>query len=327
MKNTTSRPDKGKSIITVPDDYTVIDVETTGLDPNECDIIEISALRVRSGSIVSTFTSLVKPREYLYISGARPYNDVYYVDSFIEDLTGITNEMLYNAPSPSDVIPAFRDFIGDDILVGQNVSFDMCFIYDAFVSVLGIPLRNECVDIARFSRRLFPDNDHHRLTDITSYCGIEFDQQHRAEGDSTATYQCFEKMKSLIRERFEKVTDFEALFKRSHQMDYSGLQAQTDNFDVDHPFYHKTVVFTGALKDLVRSEAMQLVLNVGGYVSDTVTKETNYLVVGTSDFIDATQGKKSSKMQKAEKYALKGVDIHVIPESAFINIMQESTTE
>ena len=89
---------KGRSILDFPESYVVIDVETTGLDPSKDHLIEIAALRVRDGKIEDSFSSLVKPSVE--------------IDSFISDLTGITNEQLKTAPKPEDVLPQFCDFIG-----------------------------------------------------------------------------------------------------------------------------------------------------------------------------------------------------------------------
>ena len=74
------RKGKGKSVIDFPSTYTVLDIETTGLDPRYCEIIEISAMKYSSGQNIGTFSTLVKPSEP--------------IDEYITSLTGITNDML-----------------------------------------------------------------------------------------------------------------------------------------------------------------------------------------------------------------------------------------
>lgn len=88
---------KGRSLIALPNDYIVVDTETTGLDFEFCEIIEISAIKVQNGLIVDKFSSLVQPSPYLKIS-SDGREIVSYVDSYITALTGITNEMLSSAP-------------------------------------------------------------------------------------------------------------------------------------------------------------------------------------------------------------------------------------
>lgn len=330
------RTEKGRSIIDLPDDYCVIDIETTGYDFTFDSIIEVSALRVRGRSVVDSFSSLVKPTKfYIFddedddeddedfpvrsLSSATGY---YFIDQFITDLTGITNEMLETAPDPKDVLPAFLSFIGGDLLVGHNVNFDINFLYDAAEAEnLGV-LRNDFIDTLRFSRKVFPDLNHHRLSDTAAACSVSCEGAHRALADCKITFACFEKMREIVSSRFSSVADFKKLFVYGgKKIDCSQITAQTDEFNEEHPFYHKTVVFTGALSGIVRKDAMQLVVNVGGYIADSVTKATNYLVVGSFDFIKSVKGNKSSKMKKAEKMILDGYDITIISENTFREII------
>lgn len=95
-------------------DYVALDLETTGLAPYWDEIIEVGALRVRGGEVSEHFTSLVKPRNE--------------IDEFIIDLTGITNEMVADAPPIGEVLPQLRAFIGQDVVVGHNVNFDVNFL-------------------------------------------------------------------------------------------------------------------------------------------------------------------------------------------------------
>lgn len=330
---TTERTEKGKSIIDLPDDYSVIDIETTGYDFSFDSIIEISALRVRGRTVVDRFSSLVQPTKiYLFdddeddedspVHSLASSKGYYFIDQFITDLTGITNEMLESAPAPKDVLPSFLSFIGEDLLVGHNVNFDINFLYDSAETENCGVLRNDFIDTLRFSRKLFPELDHHRLSDTASACSVSYEGAHRAEADCNITFSCFEKMRDIILSRFGSVSDFKKLFAYGgKKIDCSQITAQTDEFDEEHPFYHKTVVFTGALSGMIRKDAMQLVVNAGGYIADSVTKATNYLVVGSFDFIKSVKGNKSSKMKKAEKMILDGYDITIISENTFREII------
>ena len=134
MRETTSgrrtrRPDGGANLYSLPVSYVAVDTETTGLDFDFCDIIEIGAVRVEDGEIADTFDSLV--------------NIGYEVASFITELTGITDKMLEEAPSPNDVISKFEAFAGDSVLLAHNASFDMNFLYAAYEKVLGKPMKND----------------------------------------------------------------------------------------------------------------------------------------------------------------------------------------
>lgn len=339
------RTEKGENIIDNFSDYVVIDTETTGLDTDFCDIIEIAAIKVKNHEIVDTFSSLVKPIKWYTKSENDDYDEdidddfededenpfiafsscdgYYYVNDFITKLTGITNEMLETAPEPSEVLPKFRDFIGDNVLVGHNANFDINFIYNACVRVLGEPLKNAFTDTMRYSRKLFKDNEHHRLYDTAYSCGVPYKNAHRALDDCKITYACYEKMLEVISEKYTNFDEFKKLFKSGGHghIDTNAITAETTEFDEEHPLYKKVVAFTGALQ-IPRKEAMQSVVNVGGIVSNNVTKKTNYLVVGSFDYIKSIKGGKSSKIVKAEQMRLAGYDINVITENTFTEMLE-----
>ena len=172
---------KGQSLLLFPDNYVVIDLETTGLDPKNNCIIEAAALRIRQGKKSETFTSLVNPGVPL--------------DPFITRLTGIRDDMLQNAPPIEQVIPQLLDFIGNDIVVGHNVNFDINFIYEASMSVLNQPFSNDFVDTLRLSRRLYREERHHRLSDLIVRFHIGDCVDHRALSDVLQTNECLTYMR------------------------------------------------------------------------------------------------------------------------------------
>ena len=312
------RDNKGHSVIDFPDSFVVIDIETTGLDPTYDKLLEVSALRVENGEIVERFVSLSKPPHFSR------------VPDFIVDLTGITTEMIQGAPAEETVLQGFFGFIGTSVLVGHNVNFDINFLYD-HGETYGFSLRNDFVDTLRIARRLFPDQHHHRLSDVSSYLDINFVPTHRAESDTEATLHCFFAMKSRVLSEWS-LTDFQSHFKGyqgyerakylARRESLSSVVAETADFDETHPLYGKNVVFTGALSRMTRKEAFQIVANLGGNPSDTLNKKTNYLVVGNEDFVSSVKNGKSSKMLKAESYRAKGADILTISENTFFDLVE-----
>ena len=311
------REHKGQSIIALPTDYVVIDIETTGLSSNYDDIIELAAIKVKNDQVVGEYQSLVDPE--------------YEIDPFISDLTGITNEMLKTAPKIEIVLPDFLKFVGDSVVLGHNVSFDVNFIYDT-EEYLGIGFfSNDHIDTRRIYRKLFPDREHHRLIDMVNEFNVGTTQFHRALADCYSAYKCFVLLKNAIASRFESDEEFIDLFKKKYggksKADAKQIKAQTDTFDETHPLYNMSCVFTGALEKMTRAEAMQIVVNVGGKCENNVTKKTNYLIIGNLDYCSNVKGQKSSKMKKAEDYKLKGYDITVIPESVFYDMLDYGKEE
>lgn len=300
------------SIIALPANYVVVDLETTGLDYNWDDIIEISAVRFRGGLESERFEQLISID--------------YDLPAFITELTGITNEMLHGCPQIEVAIKDFSAFLRDDVIIGHNVNFDMHFLSGAYSKYLGKPLQNPCIDTMRISRKLFPAWSHHRLADLADHYGVPYKGAHRSGVDCDITNACYWKMREEILSR-ESEEDFQKRFPSGNYAKPSAkdIKATTDNFNPDHPLYQKTVVFTGALSQMTRAEAMQLVVNCGGLCGNGVTKNTNFLVIGTSDFISVTEGKKTSKMLKVEQLRAKGHDIATISEKTFFDFVLNNT--
>lgn len=94
----------------IPKDYTVIDLETTGTSPYKNEIIEIACLKYRNGEQVEAIQQLVRPRRR--------------ISYFIQNFTGITNEMVADAPMIEEVLPAISAFLQGETIVGHNVNFD-----------------------------------------------------------------------------------------------------------------------------------------------------------------------------------------------------------
>ena len=175
----------------MPDDYVVVDTETTGLFATDR-IIEIGAIRVRNCAVVASFEKLVNPG--IPISpGASKVN-------------GITNSMVKHGPSFSEIQEEFLSFIGDDIIVGHNITFDLKFINRELCR----PLQNRYIDTCKLARQYIDDVENHKLATLVDYFGINISQKHRALGDVILTQMVFEKIKGLILEEdFEDLPDQE----------------------------------------------------------------------------------------------------------------------
>lgn len=297
---------KGNSEISLLDSFVVIDIETTGLDPEYDEIIELGAFKVKEGKITETFSKLVKPK--------------YEISEFITQLTGITNEMVANEPSIEVVLPQFLSFISDYKVVGHNINFDINFIYDNSIRFLNTPFKNDFVDTLRLCRRLYPQLSSHRLQFMCDYLDLKPTGSHRALLDCETTYKLYEHIKSYI---IANNIDLTELFKpkRSQKLSAKDIVAVNDEFDESNPLYDKHCVFTGTLS-IPRREAMQKVVDVGGVCEDSVTQKTNFLILGNLDY-NKCKGSKSSKMKKAEKLILSGQDLEIISENVFFDMLQD----
>lgn len=297
---------KGLSLLEFPKNFTVIDIETTGLSPEWDSIIEVAALKIREGEIVDSFSSLTN-------------SPCLVIDDFITDLTGITQEMIDAAPDISDILPQYFEFIGNDILIGHNVNFDINFLYDNSLHYCQKPLTNNFIDTMRISRRLHPEERHHRLSDLVERYSLDCTSAHRAKQDCHITFAAYN---SLFQDILSKCDDISTFFEsKKRERKASEIRPENFDFDVFHPLYGKTCVFTGTLEKMVRKDAMQLVANIGGINGDSVTKKTNFLILGNNDYCKTIKGGKSSKQKKAEKLLAEGQDIQIIPENVFYDMI------
>lgn len=314
-KSTNIRDKKGQSLLWFPNEYIVFDIETTGLDASYDEIIEIGALKIKNNEIVDKFTSLIKPK--------------YPIDEFITELTGITNEMVKDAPLINEVLPRFLDFIGDEILVGHNINFDINFVYDNLIKIGSDKLlSNNYVDTLRLARRILRNLKHHRLSDLAEYYNIDGTGAHRSLKDCEITNQILNLLEEQVLRDYGTIEEFlNSCKKKSSNFKASDIVTTNVEFDEDNMFFDKNVAITGTLEKIVRKDAMQIIVDLGGHCEDRVTQKTNYLILGNNDYNPILRGKKSSKLLKAEQLKLDGCDIEIISENVFYDIISEQIKE
>ena len=169
-----------------PLDYTVLDIETTGLSPKNNEIIELSALKIRNKEVVREFSVLVNPDCH--------------ISSFISNLTGISDEMVKDAVCIEEALKEFIEFVGKDKVIGHNIMFDLNFIKEKAMFHLHRKTWFACLDTMKISRELFPSERHHRLCDVAKRLSIVQEGAHRGLVDCYSTYHCFEKMRDIKKE-------------------------------------------------------------------------------------------------------------------------------
>lgn len=159
-------------------DYVVFDLETTGAKCPPCRITEIGAYRVENGKIIDEFQTLVNPETPIPI--------------FITQLTGISDEMVMNAPKFSEVATDFLDFIGDSVLVAHNASFDIRFLNHEISRIYGgYKVANPHLCTVQLSRKLVPNIENHKLNTVAEHFCVNLENHHRASHDAHATARIF----------------------------------------------------------------------------------------------------------------------------------------
>lgn len=162
-------------------DYTVIDLETSGLHAEIDKILELGAIRIRSQDCIEKFSVLLKNN--------RP------ISQKVVQLTGITEQVLQQEGiALADGLRAFLDFIGNDMLVGHNVQFDFAFLREACrQSGLKMPT-NRCRDTLDIARKRLKGIQNYKLATLAEYFSLDSTQAHRVLPDCDTTHQIYQKL-------------------------------------------------------------------------------------------------------------------------------------
>lgn len=169
--------------------YITYDLETTGLNSEMCEIIEIAAVKVEYHKIVDTFQTLIKPKKK--------------IPQRITDITGITNEMVENCRSIEEVLPDFIRFIEKYPMVAHNADFDYSFIKKNYLDIYGKQFSQRHYDTIKkyiqYYKGIAPKPNSCKLGDVILdvlgteyYFNIYSKNCHRALTDATALYYIFE---------------------------------------------------------------------------------------------------------------------------------------
>src|SRR6476661_1469285 len=154
--------------------FCVVDVETTGGSADDGGLTEIGAVKLRGGECLGTFRTFVNP-------GHR-------IPRQITVLTGITDKMVAPAPPPAEVLPTFLEFLGDAVVVGHNVRYDLGYLNVALERAGWPRLTNRSIDTASLARRLVRDEvPNCRLGTLADRLRLPHRPAHRALDDALAT--------------------------------------------------------------------------------------------------------------------------------------------
>ena len=233
----------GKLLLAYPDDYTVLDIETTGLSPQNDYITEISAIKYRNNRRVDEFSSLVKPELSI------PY--------YITRLTGINDAMVADAPAIDEVILSFMDFLADDIIAGYNVAFDLSFIAENLAGYYAKRLANDYVDVMKLAQNELPFLGRYKQTAVAEYFNIATAGAHRALVDCNICNGCYQKLKELAGQGY-----FEELIRK---------------------LADKNIVLLGSFDGLYLKNLQEILTALGASVAYHVTAASDMVIVGTAD--------------------------------------------
>lgn len=304
-------------------DFIALDLETANSFRGS--ICEVGLAFVEGGKVVNSKSWLVQP----------PGNEY---DPFNIYIHGITPEMTANSSSFPEVWQEILSYITHKTIVAHNTSFDMYAIKDALEKFsLPFPEFNYYCSL-RISRKAFPGLYSYSLPNLCEAININLDKHHRAENDAIGCANVF--IKSLEALNIFSLEDLPEILNlrkgcfdgQNHipqrQIDKGSLYVNPlkdivideSKFDPDSYFYEKGVCFTGVFSFAVRKELLQAVADVGAKPMNSVTKETNILVVGQQDYKKVGEDGMSSKQKKAISLIDKGQNLEIMSETKFLSM-------
>lgn len=211
----------------IDEPFVVFDIETTGLDAERNRITEIGAVKIQNGQEIERFSTFVNPGVPI------PEN--------IIKLTGITDDMVEDAPCIETILPSFLEFAEGLPLVAHNAAFDVGFIRHN-ARKIGMKLTNPVIDTLQMSRVLFHELKRHKLDVVAKHLGIKLENHHRAVNDSIACAGIFSKCMEILKEKnVETIDDIQKAFE--------------GNFDISKSkIYHAVILVknTVGLKNLYK---------------------------------------------------------------------------
>lgn len=223
------------------DTYVAFDLETTGLNVENDEIIEVGAIKVIEGCVVEEFSHIINPHRA--------------VDLRIHALTGITPSMLAAGEEKNNIIKQFLNFVGEYHVLGHNLMFDYKFMKTAAQS-LGYSFEKKGVDTLAIARKMLAQLEHKKLDSLCDYYGYKNQNAHRATHDARATAYIYEQMKKEFGEENSELFEAkEYMFKPKKQ---ESATIKQKRYLMDLVKYHKIECDTDT-ENLSKSEASKLI--------------------------------------------------------------------
>lgn len=271
-----------KSIWEIP--FVVVDVETTGGNPINERIIDIGCVTTIGGEIVSTYSSLVNPHQF--------------IPPFISKMTGISNEMVFNACEAEEVFPEVRLFLeqNDAVFVAHNAQFDWAFVLNTFLRCNIEPPELKRLCTLKLSRRLLKKNLKKNVGSLAYYFNITVNGRHRALGDALATAQILIELLEIT-EKEHNITTIDELLKFQNKKItnyktplnvYRRLENQLSELPDEPGVYYfldkyKNILYVGKAKSL--KERVNSYFNNEPYTSKKISemlKLSHYIICETT---------------------------------------------
>lgn len=293
-------------------DFVAIDFETATSSYESACALGIAV--VRDGRVAETWYHLLQPPQNRY-------------EEANVRVHGITPSQTADAPTLDQIWPEIRHFFDGTLVVAHNARFDTSVLRSSLRQSDGIP-NFKFADTVQMVRNIVPGR--HTLDACCAYFDIPLEHHHNALDDAVAcanvalccvrsvgceSLRVFLKQEGFPQTDFHRRNNFNRFQRKSVRL--GDVHATVDQFDLTHPLYQKTLVFTGDLS-IDRSEAVQLAVNKGAVVKSGVSGKTQIVVLGRRENGAAM----SSKEKKARELIAAGKELRLLNEEEFLALVR-----
>lgn len=304
--------------------FVAIDLETA--NSSRSSICQIGITEVKDGVIQPSMSWFVQPEGNRF-------------DSMNTIIHGIRPEDTKNKPFFPEVWKDVMPYLQGKIVVAHNTGFDMYALRDAFDKYeMEYPTFDYYCTL-RIAKYIVKGCYSYSLDVVLDYLGIDFDGYHHADCDSLGCarllLKCLELDGSKLEELETKFMFHKGKFapntfkahlsvdkpKGSYNEYIKKLNINTDSADEGNYFFGKRVCFTGTCQFGSRKDLLRKIANVGGYPVDSLTKETDVLVVGQQDYRVVGDSGMSNKQRRAFDLREKGYNIEILSEKEFYTLL------
>ncbi len=303
-------------------DFVALDFETANYHRGS--VCEIGIAVVQSGEVVETLSRLVKPKD----------NWFHYMNTQIHgiDAQKVANELEFDG-----VWQEVQSFFDSSNVVAHNASFDISVLRHVLMQY-SLPFPEfKYVCSVMIARKAWKGLTSYGLSALSKKFNIQL-KHHSAASDALACAKIllkasenyglhrFEEIEEQFEIRIGKV--FPGGYLPSGRLKHSLKQSRQDMFvdlsriNKHHPLYGKYIVFTGALQTMPRAAAQKALTEVGGYYTNAVNPQTDFLVLGEKAFKHWVQGIKSNKIRQAERLFSYGNQVEFLSEQQFLQLLQ-----
>ncbi len=308
--------------------FTAIDFETANSRRDSA--CSVGVVVVEKGQIVDAFHQLIRP-------------DPLDFDPFNISIHGITPDAVKDAPCFIEFWPTLLAKVAGP-LVAHNASFDLSVVRHSLDRAAATYPNVSYLCTRILAKAAWPDHPTYALSHIASFLGLKFTHHNALEDARACSHVAIQACRQL---GITSVHDLDCLqglqagrlytggylaccgpsgqprgCHERHRSTASEIVPSPDAVvDPDHPFFHKSFAFTGAMSGMLRTAAMQSVVDRAGTCDNTVKKTTDYLVLGQNGYAGYEAGFKSVKTTKAEQLVQAGSPIEILSERDFIQML------